>query len=89
MNENIVSPCISVCKTDPLTGYCYGCGRTKEEIVAWKSFETQSNWKEKNLELLVGRLSGWQKDAFLKSYLNKQKTGLSLIKKKLLESKNS
>ncbi len=27
----IVSPCISICKTDPQTGYCYGCGRNNEE----------------------------------------------------------
>ena len=27
----IVSPCISICKTDPVTGYCYGCGRSNEE----------------------------------------------------------
>ena len=27
----IVSPCISICKTDPSTGYCYGCGRNNEE----------------------------------------------------------
>ena len=27
----IVSPCISICKTDPQTGYCYGCARTNEE----------------------------------------------------------
>ena len=27
----IVSPCISICKTDPVTGFCYGCGRTNEE----------------------------------------------------------
>ena len=26
-----VSPCISICKTDPVTGFCYGCGRTNEE----------------------------------------------------------
>jgi Predicted Fe-S protein len=32
MNENnVVSPCISVCKSDPISGYCYGCGRTDEE----------------------------------------------------------
>ena len=29
--ENIISPCISVCKTDPVSGFCYGCGRTDEE----------------------------------------------------------
>ena len=27
----VVSPCISICKTDPDTGFCYGCGRTDEE----------------------------------------------------------
>ena len=26
----IISPCISICKTDPST-YCYGCGRNNEE----------------------------------------------------------
>ena len=31
MNKNILSPCISICKTDPVTGYCYGCDRTNEE----------------------------------------------------------
>ena len=27
----IVSPCISICKTDPVTGYCYGCARSEDE----------------------------------------------------------
>ena len=27
----IISPCISICKTDPTTGYCYGCALTIEE----------------------------------------------------------
>ena len=27
----IISPCISICKMDPLTGYCYGCGRNANE----------------------------------------------------------
>ena len=31
MSKKIISPCISICKTDPLTGYCYGCARTDEE----------------------------------------------------------
>ena len=26
-----ISPCISICKTDPVTGFCYGCARTNEE----------------------------------------------------------
>ena len=81
MNKNIISPCISICKTDPLTGYCYGCGRTNEEKIVWKNPKTLNIWKEKNLKMLKDRLSGWQKEAFEKSYLYKQKTGISLIKK--------
>ena len=30
MNKTI-SPCISIRKTDPVTGFCYGCARTDEE----------------------------------------------------------
>lgn len=31
----IESPCILVCAIDIKTGYCFGCGRTREEIGAW------------------------------------------------------
>ena len=37
--------------------------------------------EKKNLEELKGRMSGWQLDAFLKSYDNKIKEGVSLFKK--------
>lgn len=33
----IESPCILVCSIDMKTGYCFGCGRTREEIAAWTS----------------------------------------------------
>ena len=36
----IISPCISICKTDPVTGYCYGCGRNDDEKKIWKDQET-------------------------------------------------
>ncbi len=29
------SPCISVCRLDPQTQICTGCGRTIAEIAAW------------------------------------------------------
>ena len=48
----IVSPCISICKTDPKTGYCYGCGRTNEEKKIWKLEETKVQWKKENLNTL-------------------------------------
>lgn len=31
----IKSPCILVCSIDMKTGYCFGCGRTRDEIAAW------------------------------------------------------
>ena len=44
----IISPCISICKTDPSTGYCYGCGRSNEEKRLWKLEETTDDWKKEN-----------------------------------------
>ena len=80
----IVSPCISICKTDPDTGFCYGCGRTDEEKIKWKLPDTSEEWKNNNLKTLKSRLSGWQLDSFLKSYKNKNEEGVSLFKKKML-----
>ena len=31
----VPSPCISVCRMSPVTGWCLGCFRTIDEIVAW------------------------------------------------------
>lgn len=33
--SSIESPCILVCSIDPATGYCFGCGRTRDEIAGW------------------------------------------------------
>ena len=89
MNENnVISPCISVCKSDPISGYCYGCGRTDNEKIIWKDENTNNEWKLQNLQELKNRLSNWQLEAFEKSYQSKIETGLSLIKKKILDSQN-
>ena len=88
MNHNIISPCINICKTDPLTGFCYGCARTNEENDLWKNPDTLNPCKEKSLLILRERLTVWQKEAFEKSYLSKKNTGMSLLKKKLIELKN-
>jgi hypothetical protein len=34
----IESPCIKVCVLDPGSGFCIGCGRTREEIASWLGF---------------------------------------------------
>ena len=78
----IISPCISICKTDPLTGYCYGCGRTNDDKIKWKNLKTTDKWKKNNLKNLEKRLNGWQLDSFHESYKNKIKNRISVIKKK-------
>lgn len=35
------SPCILVCSIDMKTGYCFGCGRTRDEIGAWTTYTDQ------------------------------------------------
>tara|TARA_B100000902_G_scaffold316117_1_gene307369 strand:- start:540 stop:806 length:267 start_codon:yes stop_codon:yes gene_type:complete len=87
MSIKIVSPCISICKTDPLTGYCYGCARTEEEKNLWKNDKTTNNWKSKNLKDIVSRMKGWQLNTFNESYNHKVKNGISLFKKDLLNKK--
>lgn len=81
----IVSPCISICKTDPVTGYCYGCGRNNEEKIIWKTEETTDDWKKKNLVKIKSRLKGWQLESFEDSYKNKIENGISLFKQKNLK----
>ena len=53
MENKIISPCISICKTDPVTGYCYGCARTNEEKKQWKDENSTNEWKEENTKLLL------------------------------------
>ena len=76
-----ISPCISICKTDPVTGYCYGCGRSKEDKIKWKDENTTDEWKNQNLKTIRSRLKGWQLESFNESYEHKIKNGLSLFKK--------
>ena len=78
----IISPCISICKSDPKTGFCYGCARTDEEKKLWKNPKTLNDWKEKNLKILVSRMSESQLKTFNQSYKEKKEFG------KLVYSKN-
>ena len=87
MVKNIISPCISICRTDPVTGYCYGCARTNEEKKMWKDVNTKDNWKKENLKIIINRMQGWQLETFKESYNHKIAKGISLFKKNLLEEK--
>ena len=88
MNKKIISPCISICRTDPVTGFCYGCARTNEEKKQWKNENSTDKWKEENLKTIITRMQGWQLETFKESYDHKKSKGISLFKKNLLETKN-
>ena len=85
--NNPLSPCISICKTDPVTGFCYGCARTDGEKKLWKNEDTKDDWKLNNLKEIQIRMSGWQLETFKESYKHKTEHGISLFKKKNLEKK--
>jgi predicted Fe-S protein YdhL (DUF1289 family) len=87
MNNKVVSPCISICRTDPVTGYCYGCARTNNEKKIWKDEDTLNHWKEENLKIITLRMQGWQLDTFKESYEYKKVKGISLFKKEQLDKK--
>ena len=88
MNESLtILPCINIYKTDPLSGFCYDYGLTNEEKINCENSDTLCSPKEENLSILKERLSDGQKNAFDKSYISKQKTSLSFLKKNLIESK--
>ena len=81
-NKKIISPCISICKSDPVTGFCYGCARTDEDKKIWKDPNTKDQWKLENLYMLKKRMSESQLKTFERSYEEKLKFG------KLVYSKN-
>ena len=88
MENKIISPCISICRTDPVTGFCYGCARTNEEKKQWKDENSTNEWKEENLKIIISRMQGWQLNTFKESYKHKKNKGVSLFKKSLLEDKS-
>ncbi len=78
----IISPCISICKSDPVTGYCYGCCRNDQEKKMWNDKNTTDDWKKNNIKQIKQRMNGWQLESFKESYEYKVKNGISLFKKK-------
>ena len=87
MNNKVISPCISICRTDPVTGYCYGCARTNDEKKLWKDEDAKDQWKEENLKIIITRMQGWQLETFKESYEHKKNKLISLFKKDQLKNK--
>ncbi len=50
----IESPCILVCSIDMKTGYCFGCGRTRDEIAGWIGMTSET--RRAIMETLPARL---------------------------------
>ena len=84
-NKKIISPCISICKSDPVTGFCYGCARTDEDKKIWKDPNTKDQWKLENLYMLKKRMSESQLKTFERSYEEKLKFGKLVYSKNLKE----
>ena len=82
-NRKIISPCISICKTNPSTGFCFGCARNEEEKKVWKDPNTTNEWKEGNLKVIISRMTGSQIKTFNQSYEEKIQFGKLVYSKKL------
>ena len=50
------SPCILVCSIDDKTGYCFGCGRTSQEIGSWMDYSSEQ--RRSIMAVLPKRLEG-------------------------------
>lgn len=49
------SPCVKLCVVDPATRACLGCGRTPDEIAAWRTMSADD--RRALLALLPARLA--------------------------------
>lgn len=49
----VASPCVNLCRMNPATGYCDGCLRSIDEIVAWTRLDDSG--KRSVLALLPAR----------------------------------
>lgn len=41
----IQSPCVKLCVMEPDSGFCMGCGRTRDEIASWISLSPDAREK--------------------------------------------
>ena len=54
---DVPSPCISICRMVPATGFCEGCLRTIDEIAAWSRMDDarkRSVWRAIELRAEAG-----------------------------------
>lgn len=51
----MISPCILICSIDMKTGYCFGCGRTRDEIAGWIDYSDAE--RQSIMDTLSARLA--------------------------------
>ena len=57
MEQDVPSPCSSVCRMDRLSGFCEGCLRTIPEIAGWSKMEDETRrhvWRAIELRAKAG-----------------------------------
>jgi predicted Fe-S protein YdhL (DUF1289 family) len=52
----IASPCIAVCRLDPRTRLCVGCGRSVDDIAGWPDLDVPARAR------ILARLRDWRRD---------------------------
>ena len=58
--QRVPSPCTSVCRMDAATGWCLGCLRTIDEIIAWSTLDDAGKrdvWRVLDDRRTSGRLA--------------------------------
>jgi len=44
-SDHLPSPCISICQIDPVSGFCSGCYRSRQEIASWRNLDRDEQQK--------------------------------------------
>lgn len=60
VESGVPSPCISICRISPESGFCEGCLRTIDEIAAWSRMgdaDKRSVWRAIELRAQAGFLA--------------------------------
>ncbi|MDF2465868.1 MAG: hypothetical protein K0Q43_4103 [Ramlibacter sp.] len=62
--DEVPSPCVSVCRMDPVSELCEGCFRTLDEIALWGRMEEGSKrevWRQIGQRIAMAQADGERK----------------------------
>ena len=64
--DDVPSPCVSICRMNPVSELCEGCFRTLDEIALWGRMEEGSKrevWKQIGQRIALAQADGERKTA--------------------------